>query len=744
MRQQLLSIITLCASIISFAQIPTNNLVKDYKFTNGAITSDVNPILNIGTTTLVANGSNRTITQDRNTEINKAISLNGDWFTAGGTNNPAVQNYAVSFWIKTATNDATKRYIFDQFVQVNPCGWSVALQNGQLIAEGQTNCNVNTIYTVGQLATLNSTTINNDQWHHVVFQAKNTITSTFDGTFYHNNCATLYELYIDNVLITSTTKNLNKAYLPTQTFTRRSMNATQALLIGKSTNTAFTGIYTNEIDQIRFYEGNLSALDINKLYMEDKPGVTVYVNASATGANNGTSWADAYTNLNSAISNYNINQEIWVASGVYKPNGTARTSTFNLPSDIKIYGGFNGNETTRFQRNHKTNLTILSGDLSGNDNSNIIHTEATRQDNCYHVISLLGNVKNIIVDGFVIKDGNANGPFITTGPANTQYYHTRGGAIYANPYTTNDEITATFKNCTLEKNSATSTGVFTTYFAGGVTYLITDVNFEACIIKNNHSGGLAAMNYSGANGFNWIAKGKIINCLFHNNTNPSGASCLYFSASTSNGGNENGINVDVINSTFTSNTGAFGNTISGDNGDMAKFYNNIIYGNGSNTPLNFLNGNPGHSNNIIEGGQLLGSTNENPLLDSNYKLTAGSPAINNGDLLYVPSYITTDLDGNNRFVGTVDRGAFEFDASLNTTNFITFSDFKVYPNPASENIYIETNSKIKNIKLFSTDGKLIIESRILQLNIQNLNTGIYILAIENEEGSIGIQKIIKK
>jgi comEA protein len=130
------------------------------------------------------------------------------------------------------------------------------------------------------------------------------------------------------------------------------------------------------------------------------------LHVTSDGTGTCSDWVNACS-LQTALTDAVSGDEIWVQAGLYKPTTDSdRSATFQLKSGVAVYGGFAGTESARSERDFATNITTLSGDLSGNDNDTILPDEPTRAENSYHVVT---GASDAILDGFTVTAGNANG-----------------------------------------------------------------------------------------------------------------------------------------------------------------------------------------------------------------------------------------------------------------------------------------------------------------------------------------------
>ena len=88
-------------------------------------------------------------------------------------------------------------------------------------------------------------------------------------------------------------------------------------------------------------------------------GSIIYVDPKATGRNNGSTWEDAFTNLEAALQKANemsdgISAEIWLSKDFTSPAG----KRYRLKRTLTLRGGFTGIETEADQRN-KDNKTVF-------------------------------------------------------------------------------------------------------------------------------------------------------------------------------------------------------------------------------------------------------------------------------------------------------------------------------------------------------------------------------------------------
>ncbi|MGE4198104.1 MAG: GC-type dockerin domain-anchored protein [Phycisphaerales bacterium] len=247
----------------------------------------------------------------------------------------------------------------------------------------------------------------------------------------------------------------------------------------------------------------------------------LYVNASATGLNNGLNWQDAFTSLQSALSatvTMPSVHQIWVAAGTYLPTSRSnpadpRTARFALRPGVSILGGFAGGEDHADEANPAANRTILSGDLNGNDTPNF----GNRSDNVQTIVT--GDVsigqRTVRLDGLELRGGNAAGTVVAgaltlTGSASvivsrcdfiSNLGGSRGGAVS----TTGGS--SAFDRCRFLGNTA-STGGAMRCDPGGA---LSAPEFFNCVFSGNSSA---------FNGGAFASQGvspTFLNCTFANN-----------------------------------------------------------------------------------------------------------------------------------------------------------------------------------------------------------------------------------
>jgi hypothetical protein len=423
-----------------------------------------------------------------------------------------------------------------------------------------------------------------------------------------------------------------------------------------------------------------AACEIGAYEYEYQP-VIYLVKWNASGANNGTSWTDAYTSLQSALAVASSGDEIWVAAGTYKPtDGSDRAISFNLKSGVALYGGFAGTETSRSQRDVQINVTILSGDLGITSDSS---------DDSYHVV-IGSNTNNYArLDGFTITGGNANG---SVPPQD------RGGGMY------NYKGSPSLTDVIFIGNAATFGGGM--YNGGEPSYwkgsnpILTNVTFMYNLATEG--GGLYNDNFSsprlmdvslswnratrsGGGMLNYNYSNPILtNATFNNNSASAGGGLM-------NWGNSSPI---LVNATFNANIasdmgGAIYNdtgsnpwltyvTVSGNQAPQGGgMYN--VYGSNPSVTAGIFYGDQGGeiydasgtrdvTYSIVQGGYpgtgnlnadpLLGLLQDNGGFTQTMALGAGSPAIDAGDSFYCQP---KDQRGIPRPQGSrCDIGAYEY------------------------------------------------------------------------------------
>jgi len=494
----------------------------------------------------------------------------------------------------------------------------------------------------------------------------------------------------------------------------------------------------------------LSALFLN-FYVTAQD--TVYVDADATGANDGTSWADAFTDLYTAVDYTNANMigtQYWVAEGIYSPESN------QMPIMIlygeKIYGGFNGTESDLSQRNPELYKTIFTGDINGNDSAGTFYDNAPRIFDVSASIGA-GDTAEVVFDGITITSAHT-----PNGSGGGIFCHVGQRALKVN-------------NCIFQNNRALNRASILFYSV----YPDAEFTLTNSIFRNNVNQHYdIEFRITGQN--STTRKGIIANCLFENNTtaslaNASGALLGRFT-NLSLGTQE----IHLVNNTFVNNfiyssnadlPSLFAMETNGNSSDdiIVHAYNNLFYKNFNIDELIML------TNSYAVTGLQLSTTNTNGgdlsalnmnMLSSVYD--TASPFVNYDSADYRPnssfaaagtvsaynSYAlpNVDLDGNNRFDvnGGIAIGALQGQVSgLGIKE--SSAGLAIYPNPVQEVLHVEADFPIRSLQVINAQGQLVYRSKAakqfkVKLNLSGFKAGLYWIQIEGE-GQLKTESVIK-
>jgi hypothetical protein len=348
---------------------------------------------------------------------------------------------------------------------------------------------------------------------------------------------------------------------------------------------------------------------------------TIYVDDDADGANDGSSWADAYNFLQDALIDANSSPkpvEIHVAQGIYKPDQGAgitpgdREATFQLINGVTLKGGFAGlGQPDPNARDVEIHETILTGDLASDDGPDF----ANNDENSYHVAVGSETDSTAVLDGFTLTGGNANidgeldfvnngediqyvvigdennacavleGLVLADGEDDWHDPRRRGGGMYSykgSPVLINcifrenwarrgggmfndDSSNPTLTDCQFIGNYANSTG-------GG---MYNDYYCEPTVTGCTFNSNMSKFNCAGM--FNIFSKPTVINCTFSANmggndgggmynlhSHPTVTNCKFNgnSAKYGGGGMHNGVGHPIVlNCTFIGNSAKSGGGI---------------------------------------------------------------------------------------------------------------------------------------------------------------------------------------
>ncbi len=256
----------------------------------------------------------------------------------------------------------------------------------------------------------------------------------------------------------------------------------------------------------------------------------IYVDQQASGANNGTSWTDAYVDLADGFSDSSAD-EIWITNGSYRrlSANADSSASFVLDRSVTIRGGFQGFETDISERNAVTGATIITADVQNDDNG---LDSLTRLDNDIHALYVFSG-HQVTLDLLTFEGGQtendpdinlslrAGGGVFSTSPLNVvdctfrENYARSGGGLYIWNMGTPSFGASRVENCLFTNN------LVPTQCAGAMFNNLPEIIVSNSTFSDNMTNRGVCYPFR-------CLKATITDCVFENNTNPVGFSAGVF------------------------------------------------------------------------------------------------------------------------------------------------------------------------------------------------------------------------
>lgn len=338
------------------------------------------------------------------------------------------------------------------------------------------------------------------------------------------------------------------------------------------------------------------------LLVAASPAQAAACRAAPNGSGDGSSWASA-ASLHAALADVACT-EIWLQQGVYRPSTSDANISFAINRPVQVYGGFAGTETALAQRSTNNRLTVLSGDMAGDDvnrtGEGATPTAADiRGTNSEHVVVIggantgLGNgvytsasgagtytrldgvtitagASSFIGGGLLCNGGQANCSPAVNNALFVGNRAVQGGAI-SNFCGDGGICSPTISDSTFSGNLASSIGgaIFNFIFGGESSPTITRSTFRSNFAENG--GAISVRNMSGTNRL------AINSSTFSGNTAEQNGGAIFEFGST-------GTNTPAItHSTFSANSASSaGGAMWFDNGNnpsTPSIQSSIFWGN---------------------------------------------------------------------------------------------------------------------------------------------------------------------